>query len=84
MSETPTEQTAAPDRKRWSAAAARCPLGGYAPCVDDLCHGGGRTLCGLEWGFDFCDHGNYPDACDECALDEDADGFSDGQEWWDE
>lgn len=22
-------------------------------CVDDLCHGSSRTLCGLEEGFDF-------------------------------
>lgn len=60
--------------------AARCRLGGPAPCVDDLCYSG-HTLCALEEGFDFCEHGNLPDACAECddwdATDEqwDADDY---------
>lgn len=46
----------------------RCPLGGYAPCVDDLCHGGGTTVCGLEEGEDFCDHDYLPETCPECSA----------------
>lgn len=41
----------------------RCPLGGPAPCVDDLCHGVDTTMCGLEVGYDVCFHGFYPDTC---------------------
>lgn len=49
---------------------ARCSLGGYAPCVDDLCYGGGQTLCGLETDFDFCHHGFIPETCPDCADDD--------------
>ena len=57
-----------------SGMSVRCLWGGRAPCVDDLCHGVDETLCGLQLGFDFCWHGNDPDACDECeAVDEDWD-----------
>ena len=45
----------------------RCPLGGPAPCIDDLCHSVDTTLCGLEWGYDFCDHEYDPDTCPECS-----------------
>lgn len=58
---------------------ARCPLGGPAPCVDDLCYGG-TTLCGLEPGFDFCGHWFVPETCPEhCDRDDDWDdqGFED-------
>ena len=44
----------------------RCPLGGYAPCLDDLCYGG-TTVCGLEPGADFCEHYRYPDDCPDCT-----------------
>lgn len=40
-------------------------MGGYAPCVDDLCHSGGQTLCLLEPDFDFCWHGYIPETCPE-------------------
>jgi hypothetical protein len=54
------------------ALLVRCLLGGSAPCADDLCHGSDTTLCGLESGFDFCDHGYDPEACDQgCGDDED-------------
>jgi hypothetical protein len=56
----------------------RCRLGGYAPCVDDLCHGVDTTVCGLEHGFDFCDHGYDPDACSECAAEDD---YSNQGDW---
>lgn len=46
----------------------RCPQGGYAPCVDDLCHGVDTTMCGLERGSDFCDHGYLPTTCQECSA----------------
>jgi hypothetical protein len=49
---------------------AYCPLGGPAPCVDDLCHGSDHTICGLEYGFDFCAHGFLPDSCSECRDEE--------------
>lgn len=45
-----------------------CLYGGPAPCVDDLCHGSDTTLCGLEIGFDFCDHGYDPDTCPDCEA----------------
>jgi hypothetical protein len=51
--------------------SVRCPLGGPAPCVDDLCNGVDTTLCGLELGFDFCPHDNDPDECEECAAESD-------------
>lgn len=52
----------------------RCPPGGYAPCIDDLCHSGGQTLCLLEPDFDFCWHGYDPETCDQgCAHDGDDD-----------
>jgi hypothetical protein len=51
--------------------SVRCRAGGPAPCIDDLCHGSDTTLCGLQRGYDFCDHGNYPDFCDECSAEED-------------
>jgi len=44
----------------------RCPLGGYAPCLDDMCHSGGETLCRLEPGVDFCEHEFDPETCPEC------------------
>lgn len=43
-----------------------CRLGGPAPCLDDMCHAGDRTLCGLILGLDFCVHEQHPDFCDEC------------------
>ena len=49
-----------------SGARVSCPLGGIAPCPDDLCHGTDTTLCGLEYGFDFCEHDYDPDSCSEC------------------
>jgi len=58
---------------------ARCPLGGPAPCVDDLCHGGDHTLCGLELGFDFCEHGFIPETCPDCLRD-----WNDEPEDWDD
>jgi hypothetical protein len=30
----------------------RCLFGGPAPCFDDLCHGGGQTVCGLDMDFE--------------------------------
>lgn len=53
---------------------ARCPLGGHAPCVDDLCHSVDTTVCGLEWGVDFCDHGFIPETCPDCR---DPEGWED-------
>jgi hypothetical protein len=47
--------------------------GGPVPCWDDLCHGSDTTLCRLERGYDFCDHGNIPDWCSFCRYDEDDD-----------
>jgi hypothetical protein len=54
----------------------RCPLGGYAPCIDDMCHGVDQTMCGL-WvegcGFDAADvclHGWVPETCPEGCADE--------------
>lgn len=55
----------------------RCPVGGRAPCIDDLCHGGGRTMCGLEWNEDFCVHGYIPETCETCW------GEDDDDEWFD-
>jgi hypothetical protein len=52
----------------------RCPLGGIAPCIDDMCNSGGETLCGLEPGGDFCEHEFIPDTCPEC-WDEDHEHF---------
>ncbi len=51
----------------------RCPMGGYAPCIDDLCYGGDTTMCGLEWDEDFCTHGYIPETCPypECQEGED-------------
>lgn len=54
----------------------QCPHGGPAPCIDDLCHAVDTTLCGLERGFDFCDHGHYPDACEECRAEDDGWGWA--------
>lgn len=51
--------------------SVRCPLGGTAPCCDDLCHGSDRTLCGLERGFDLCDHDEDPDSCKQCQSEDD-------------
>ena len=50
---------------------ARCPIGGIAPCVDDLCNGTSRTICGLEEGIDFCEHGFIPETCPECEGEDD-------------
>lgn len=58
---------------------ARCPLGGFAPCVDDLCRGGDQTVCMLQRGFDFCDHGFDPETCPECWAED-----HDGDEWLDD
>ncbi len=44
-----------------------CRLGGSFPCGDDLCYGGGTTLCGMEPGLDFCEHDEDPDRCTECV-----------------
>lgn len=49
---------------------ARCPLGGQAPCFDDLCHVVETTLCGLELDFDFCVHGFVPETCQQCNAEE--------------
>lgn len=56
-----------------------CPLGGPAPCIDDLCHGGGRTLCGLEWYRDFCEHGYDPEECPYGCRDDEDDWLYEGQ-----
>ena len=53
----------------------KCPLGGYAPCVDDLCYGGGETLCGLEIEYDVCWHGFIPDTCNQGCASGDDDGW---------
>jgi hypothetical protein len=50
---------------------ARCPHGGPVPCIDDLCHGSDRTLCGLERGYDFCEHDLIPETCGDCEAAED-------------
>lgn len=55
----------------------RCPLGGPAPCIDDLCHGVDTTMCGLEMDFDVCYHGFYPDTCNECSGDREWDDWDD-------
>jgi hypothetical protein len=57
----------------------RCPLGGYAPCIDDLCYGGGQTLCGLYMDEEVCFHGFIPETCPDCDESEDwpDDGFDD-------
>jgi hypothetical protein len=34
-------------------------------------------MCGLERGLDYCDHGLYPDTCEECEPDE---GYDDDYE----
>ncbi len=61
----------------------RCGLGGFAPCIDDLCHGGSSTMCGLEWYEDFCEHGYIPDTCPWCygEDDENEDGYGDDALW---
>lgn len=55
----------------------RCPIGGFAPCVDDMCHGGDRTMCGLEVGdhedADVCWHGWVPMTCPEGCAERDDD-----------
>jgi len=55
-----------------------CPLGGHAPCVDDLCHGTDTTMCGLEIDFDVCPHGWLPSTCPEGCGDDDPEDW-DGQ-----
>lgn len=56
-----------------------CRLGGPAPCLDDMCNGVDRTMCGLYvagcgWEpADVCIHGFVPDSCAECAEDDDYD-----------
>lgn len=57
-----------------SPARVRCPLGGSAPCIDDLCHGVDTTICGLVYDFDLCDHGYDPEACDEYPCNAERDG----------
>jgi hypothetical protein len=49
----------------------RCPLGGYAPCIDDLCHGGGQTICGLYVDEEVCPHGWIPETCPDGCADDD-------------
>ena len=51
----------------------RCPLGGYAPCIDDLRHSGGQTIRLLEPGFDVCAHEYDPETCPECEDERHAD-----------
>lgn len=51
----------------------RCSLGGFAPCIDDLCHGGGQTLCGLYMDEEVCYHGFIPETCPDCDEDRDFD-----------
>jgi hypothetical protein len=53
----------------------KCPLGGYAPCVDDLCYGGGRTLCGLYLDEEVCFHRFIPETCPEGCADDDYPDF---------
>jgi len=38
-----------------------------------MCHSGGPTLCGLEPGLDFCQHGYDPETCPGCWRDQDDD-----------
>jgi hypothetical protein len=58
---------------------AQCPLGGIAPCIDDMCHSGGQTLCGLDPDFDFCEHEFIPDTCPECWNEEHTDDPGDDE-----
>lgn len=60
----------------------RCLIGTgmTAPCPDDLCHGVDTTLCGLEYGFDFCEHDQDPDSCEECNRDNEWDWGDDYEE----
>jgi hypothetical protein len=53
----------------------KCPLGGYAPCVDDLCYGGGQMVCGLEMDFDVCFHGFIPETCNQGCSTDDSDDY---------
>ena len=59
----------------------RCRLGGFAPCVDDLCHGVDRTMCGLfvdSVDGDVCYHGWAPGTCPEgCDEDDEGDDYPD-------
>lgn len=55
-----------PETKR-KGVRVRCPLGGFAPCVDDLCHGGGMMVCGL-YEEEVCHHGFIPETCSECRM----------------
>lgn len=61
--------------QRRRGVRVRCPLGGYAPCIDDLCHGG-AFVCGLDGDFDVCPHGFIPETCPDCD-DERGDEFDD-------
>lgn len=51
----------------------RCPYGGPAPCVDDLCRGS-RTLCGLDMDFE-AEMVHHAGECDPvtCIFDHDCD-----------
>lgn len=55
----------------------RCLWGGYAPCIDDLCRGVDTTMCGLEYGFDVCDHGSEPEFCPEYPCNADREPWDD-------
>jgi len=63
---------------RLKGVRVRCPLGGLAPCVDDMCHSGDRTLCGLFWGEDFCEHDYDPETCPLCDQEREYEGEDDG------
>lgn len=76
MSDTTTTR---PKRK---GVRVRCPYGGFAPCVDDLCHGGGMTVCGI-YEEEVCHHGFVPETCPEypCNVESgDYDDEDDGRE----
>jgi hypothetical protein len=64
-------------RTRRKAVRVRCPLGGPAPCIDDLCHSGGATLCGLDPDHEVCPHGFIPETCPECGEDDEPEDFDD-------
>lgn len=64
-------------RARRRGVRVRCPLGGYALCWDDLCRGGGETLCGLEIGYDVCWHSFIPETCPDCGEHGDDERFDD-------
>lgn len=49
----------------------KCLAGGYAICVDDLCHGVDTTMCGLYVGYDVCHHDYIPETCPECIREDD-------------